>query len=298
MAAADHTSSSAAELAAHLGSLLCALEQWPAAHSCAGAVLDTGQGPQLVATAGDPTRPFRLASITKMLTSYAVLIAVEEGIVTLDEPVSIAPPGATLRHLLAHAAGYPFEGTEPIAAVGQRRIYSNTGIEVAARWVEHASAMPFATYLTEAVLEPLQMRNATFQGSPAHGVTASCQDLAAFATELLSPRLLDATTLAEITHIQYPELAGIVPGMGHFTPCPWGLGMEIAGTKAPHWMGRRRSEHTVGHFGGAGTMMWVDPHARVSLIALTDHSFDQWAAMATAEWARLSDAVIEAVPQP
>lgn len=298
MTTAGHTSSPTAELAPCLGSILSSIDRWPAPHAAACVVLDTGEGPQLLASRGDLTRPFPLASITKMLTAYAVLIAVEEGIVTLDEPVTIAPAGVTLRHLLAHAAGYRFAGVEPIAGVGQRRVYSNTGIEVAAKWVEQAAAMAFAAYLTEAVLEPLHMNGATLQGSPAHGLTASCHDLAAFASELLTPRLLDASTLAEMTRTQYPELAGIVPGMGQFTPCPWGLGVEIAGHKAPHWMGRSRSEHTFGHFGGAGTMMWVDPRARVSLIALTDHSFDQWAALATSEWARLSDAVVDAVALP
>lgn len=290
-----HCSSPPADLASTLGSLLSSIDHWPAAHAAACVVRETDQGPQVVASAGDLTHRLRLASITKMLTSYAILIAVEEGIVELDEKVPIAPAGATLRHLLAHAAGYPFEGNEPIAAVGQRRIYSNTGIEVAAQWVETASGVSFATYLTEAVIEPLQMATATFTGSPAHGLTASCLDLAAFATELLQPRLLSVDTVSEIARTQYPELAGIVPGMGQFTPCPWGLGMEIAGHKAPHWMGRNRSEGTFGHFGGAGTMMWVDPRTRVSLIALSDHSFDRWAAMATAEWARLSDAVVSTV---
>ena len=73
---------------------------------------------------------FRLASITKMLSSWAILIACEEGTLHLDQPV--AQEGCTLRHLLAHAGGYAFDGSEPIARPGVRRIYSNTGIELAA----------------------------------------------------------------------------------------------------------------------------------------------------------------------
>ena len=49
---------------------------------------------------------------------------------SLDDPVG--QPGCTLRHLLAHAGGYPFEGSDPIARPERRRIYSNTGIEMVA----------------------------------------------------------------------------------------------------------------------------------------------------------------------
>ena len=73
-----------------------------------------------------------------------------------------------------------------------------------------------------------------------------------------------------------PSSAGIVPGVGRFDPCPWGLGVEIRGEKSPHWTGRANSPATFGHFGGAGTMMWVDPLADVGVVALTDRPFDEW----------------------
>ena len=50
--------------------------------------------------------------------------------VDLDEPAG--PPGATVRHLLAHASGLPFEGAAPIARPGTRRIYSNEAFRVLA----------------------------------------------------------------------------------------------------------------------------------------------------------------------
>ena len=40
---------------------------------------------------------------------------------------------------------------------------------------------------------------------------------------------------------QFADLAGIVPDVGRFDPCPWGLGVEIRGNKAPHWTGRANS---------------------------------------------------------
>ena len=50
----------------------------------------------------------RLASVSKPVTALATLVAAEEGVVDLDEPAG--PPGSTVRHLLAHASGLPFEG--------------------------------------------------------------------------------------------------------------------------------------------------------------------------------------------
>ncbi len=66
--------------------------------------------------------------MTKLLTATAVLVAVQEEILDLDEPAG--PPGATVRLLLCHASGLPFDGDEPIAPPGQRRIYGNAAYEV------------------------------------------------------------------------------------------------------------------------------------------------------------------------
>ena len=98
-----------------------------------------------VTVAGEHDRPFELASVTKVLTATAVLVAVEEEIVALDEPAG--PPGSTVRHLLAHASGLPFEGSTPVAAPGKRRIYSNAGFELLGEIVAERSGIDFASYL-------------------------------------------------------------------------------------------------------------------------------------------------------
>jgi CubicO group peptidase (beta-lactamase class C family) len=59
-------------------------------------------------------------------------------------------------------------------------------------------------------------------------------------------------------------------------------------------MGTTNSAETFGHFGGAGTMMWVDPVARTSVVALTDRMFDEWAPEALRAWPALSDAIVAA----
>ena len=116
--------------------------------------------------------------------------------------------------------------------------------------------------------------------------------MARFLAEVQRPTLIDEVTAKDAIRPQYPDLAGIVPGVGRFDPCPWGLGFEIRGDKSPHWTGHTNSASTHGHFGGAGTMMWVDPAARCALVALTDRSFDDWSIEAMKAWPELSDAVV------
>jgi CubicO group peptidase (beta-lactamase class C family) len=262
---------------------------WPVPAVAAGVVrAANASGGSTTATTGDPERRWALASVTKLLTTMAVLVAVEEGTVGLDEEVG--PPGSTLRHLLAHTSGLSFDGQTPIARPGTRRIYSNTGIEAAAAHVEARSRMPFAAYAREAVLQPLDLAHTDLDGgSPAAGAHASLADLLAFAAELLAPTLVAPPTLAEATSVQFPGLPGVVPGIGRMDPCDWGLGFELRDAKSPHWTGTANSATTFGHFGGSGTFLWVDPEARVACVALTDRAFDRWALDA---WPAFSDAVL------
>ena len=52
---------------------------------------------------GETGRVLDLASVSKPLAALGVLVAVERGLVDLDEPAG--PEGATVRHLIAHTAG-------------------------------------------------------------------------------------------------------------------------------------------------------------------------------------------------
>ena len=144
---------------------LTLLDGWPVPTVAVAVVRPQG----VIAARGDTSRPYRIASVAKLLTAYAVLVAVEEGSVALEDPV--APPGATLAHLLSHASGYGFESNAAaLAAPGRTRIYSNRGIEEAAAQVAERAAMPFGDYLAEAVLAPLGMAATSLRGSPAFGV--------------------------------------------------------------------------------------------------------------------------------
>lgn len=265
------------------------IDSWPVDH--VGAAIISAAGTTF---AGDVDHVFRLASLSKPMAGWAIMVAAEEGTIELDAPLRHvdAADGATMRHLLSHASGFGFDDPTPISRIERRRMYSNTGIERAADELAAAAAMPFVDYLVAAVFEPLGMTSAELRGSPAHAVHANTVDVARFVDEMRAPRLLAAETAAEVRRIQYPDLAGIVPDVGRFDPCPWGLTVEVRGHKSPHWTGRANSASTFGHFGGAGTMMWVDPQADVGLVALTDRPFDTWRDDALRLWPELSDAVL------
>jgi CubicO group peptidase (beta-lactamase class C family) len=87
----------------------------------------------------------------------------------------------------------------------------------------------------------------------------------------------------------------VVPGVGRYADCPWGLGAEIRGDKQPHWTGTRNSSATFGHFGGAGTLLCVDPGAQIAGLALTDRPFNEWSAEALQLWPAFCDAALQEV---
>jgi CubicO group peptidase (beta-lactamase class C family) len=263
---------------------LSQIDAWPAS-TVSAAVLHSGD---VVETCGPRDTVFRWASVTKPVVALAALVAAEEGVFDLDQPAG--PEGSTVRHLLAHASGLPFEGRTPIALPGRRRIYSNSGFEVLAETLADAAEMAFAVYLAEAVLQPLGV-GGELRGSPAAGLHGSLDDLVAVAAELQRPTLLAPETLAEATTVAFPGLVGVIPDLGRYDPNDWGLGFELRDGKQPHWTGTRNSERTFGHFGGSGTFLWVDPEADVALACLTDLQFGDWAKEA---WPKLSDAVLEA----
>lgn len=255
-------------------SALDALNDWPVPTAAAAVVGPSG----VLARHGDTGRRFPLASVTKPLVARAAQVAVEEGAVDLDSEAG--PPGATVRHLLAHAAGYEMSSSKVLAAPGTRRIYSNYGFTVLAEKIEAESSIPFATYLAESVFEPLAMSGTALDGgaeAAGYGVTSTVEDLVAFARDLLEPVTMSEQMHREAISVQFPGLDGVLPGFGVQRPNDWGLGFEIRGGKSPHWTGSANSTRTFGHFGQSGTFLWVDPDAALALVVLTDRKFGDWA---------------------
>ncbi|WP_099299074.1 serine hydrolase domain-containing protein [Corynebacterium dentalis] len=281
--------------------VLKSTEEWPVDSVAAAAITtpdaQSGSSPN-VATIGDTSQVFPLASVSKLITGYAVLLAVEEGAFALDDhiPSSLLPSfdaSPTYRELLSHASGIGFRDREPEKPPRTKRIYSSAGYEVLAEALEKTTDIAFADYVHEGLCQPLGIE-ITVEGSAGHGFSASVDALTVLAQEFLQPQLLSEQTLEEALTPQYPDLAGIVPGYGRHNPCTWGLGFSLHGGKDPHWIGSEMPDDTAGHFGQSGTFLWIHRPTRRAAIVLTDRDFGDWAKRRWGEfnnslWATMSE---------
>ncbi len=265
-----------------LGAALGAVQGWEADFAAAAA-----SGPDgTLATHGDTAAVVRVASITKLVTAWAVLVAAEEGAVSLEDP--LGPPGSTVAHLLCHAGGWDFESRTVLSQPGTRRIYSNTGYDALAAHVSARTGFPFAEYMAEGVLAPLGMDRSELRGSAAKDLFSSVADMLRLIEELRRPTLIHETTAAAALNVNMAGLDGILPGWGPQRPCDWGMGPEIRGGKSPHWSGSTAEPTTFGHFGGTGTLLWLDPGTGIGCVALSDREFGEWAVRL---WPAFSDGV-------
>lgn len=145
-----------------------------------------------------PTTRFSVQSTSKLVTAALVVLAVQQGLVDLDTPVSHYLPEfsvhslfderpqdlITLRHLLDHTAGFTHDapvgsnydvGTGTWAdhcqsitrtwlrfPVGHHFEYSNLGIDLAGHILERVWGAPFAELAERELLGPLAMTRSTF----------------------------------------------------------------------------------------------------------------------------------------
>ena len=228
-----------------------------------------------LAVVGPADAVFPLASVTKPLAAYAVLVAVEQGQLALDDDVTGG--GRTVRHLLAHASGLPPEEDGRTRAPEERRVYSNWGFDLLGTHVEDVVGSSFPEWLRAEVLEPLEMQDTTLTGSPAKDASGTVADLLRFGRELLAPTLLGPVLAEAMIEPQWPDLDGVLPGYGRQTPNPWGLGVEIRGDKDPHWTHASFPPTTCGHFGQSGSFLWVSRDDDLAGAFLCDEPFGQWA---------------------
>lgn len=137
--------------------------------------------------ASSPTTNYRLASVSKQFTAASVLLLVEDGVLTLDDPVRrwlptlpVATETITLRHLLSHTSGLidyedllPPDQARQIHDADVLRLlereyrlyfpagsdyrYSNSGYALLALVVERASGQRFAAFLQARIFSLLGM---------------------------------------------------------------------------------------------------------------------------------------------
>ena len=165
-----------------------------------GRILVTrGYGHAATGADGEPQRAvdadtlFRIASVSKLATSIAVMQLVERGELDLDTDIStyidVSIPrrfsgDITLRNLLTHTAGFeergknlvtsesgPFDLDKSVRqdppvqvfAPGTTPAYSNYGMLLAGYIVEEVSGEKFEDYVQAHVLEPAGMDSSTFE---------------------------------------------------------------------------------------------------------------------------------------
>jgi len=142
---------------------------------------------------------FWIASMSKPITATAVLMLMEEGKLSLDDPIAkYVPelaglktangktPRVTLRHLLTHTSGMgeatdeeakparslsdlvPAFASKPLAfEPGSKWKYCQSGTLTLGRIVEIVSGVPFEVFLRKRIFDPLGMKDTTFYLSEA-----------------------------------------------------------------------------------------------------------------------------------
>ena len=123
----------------------------------------------------------------------------------------------------------------------------------------------------------------------AHGGTGSAEDLAGIGRELMRPQLISEWMHHEATTVQFEGLSGVLPGYGRQKHNDWGLGLEIRADKTPHWTGTNNSPATFGHFGQAGSFLWIDPEVDLACAFLGAEPFGE---VHKELWPRLNDALL------
>jgi CubicO group peptidase (beta-lactamase class C family) len=142
---------------------------------------------------------FDIRSITKPITAIGIMILIEDGKLTLNDPIDNYLPEfratgktqrpsnpITIRHLLTHTAGMPFDRPleiqdvtikrdrsladvvtilskqEPEVEPGTQFRYYSGGFAILGRIIEVVSGKPFEQFIRERIFEPLGMKDSFF----------------------------------------------------------------------------------------------------------------------------------------
>jgi beta-lactamase class C len=205
----------------------------------------------------------------------------------IPEDTAAYGPGATWRVLADKCLATP-----PERPPGTYVQYSNLGYGLLALVVERRTGQEFPDALARLVLDPLGIEgyvgsvpprpSATITDSqseysgteydlwntahwhtlvlPWAGLVTTASGALALVRAFLGvpPGFLSQATRAEATRNQNGELGGGFAGRP-WPRCPWGLGPDIRGAKAPHPAPPEASPESFGHGGATGCHAWADP---------------------------------------
>ena len=250
---------------------------WPGAPSIVLLRLQGGEV-EYVEQVGDLAQVRAWASISKMVVAMAFAVEVDWGVHYFDE--EFGPGGATLANLLSHSSGLGLEEGDRVVPLATQRVYSNVAVNHA---VDVAvGGGDAASWLEDRVFVALGLATTRLAGRPCADVVGSTGDLATLAVAWLRPDLVGTATRDRMIEPYLAELSGIVPGFGRFTPCAWGLGPELRGTKH-HWMGDW-PPRSFGHFGQSGSLMLLNADEQIGVVATSTEPFGAWAVELWPEW--------------
>jgi CubicO group peptidase (beta-lactamase class C family) len=188
-----------------------------------------------------------IASASKWLTSATLMTFVDDGKLSLDDPVRRYLPAfdggkstITVRELLSHTTGLSSTGCEgdptttlrrcvtsiaagpdPSVAPGTEFHYSGVGFVVAGRIVERLSGSSFEHGFEDRIARPLGMTHTRFDGvrkphsrnpAPAASVTSTVDDYARFLRMLSASGTVDGhrvLSAASVAEIEKDQVAGI-----------------------------------------------------------------------------------------
>jgi len=224
----------------------------------------------------DEVRPW--ASVSKMAVALAFGVEIDWGFHAYSE--TVGPRGANFANLLSHSSGLGLEEGDPTVPIATKRVYSNFGVDHAVSAIVGESSP--AEWLGHRVFQPLGMDTSALVERPSSGVRGSTNDLATLAVSWLRPDAIARETRDRLIGPYLPDLAGIVPGFGRFTPCPWGMGPEVRGEKK-HWMGDWPPA-SFGHFGQSGSMMLLNADEGIGVVATSTEPFASWAVNLWPRW--------------
>ena len=250
---------------------------WPGESSYAIFRLRNGSL-EIVNQGGDQRAVRPWASVSKMAVAMAFAVEIDWGMHKITD--SFGPRGATLSNLLSHSSGLGLEEGDPMVPIGTKRVYSNVGIDHAVDVVTKGNEP--GEWLNDRVFRGLGMLNTRLEGRASSGVVGSTEDLMRMGVAWLRPDGIGIETRNRFVKPFLPDLDGIVPGFGKFSPCPWGLGPEIRGEKH-HWMGDWLPS-SFGHFGQSGAMLLVNLEEKIGVVATSSEDFGAWAVALWPEW--------------
>lgn len=217
-----------------------------------------------------------MASITKLLTGVLMMQFVDQGLVDLDDPVSIylnefeGNNKLTIRNLFTHTSGLQFAGEWasdwnvslenqvahilPLVDVGKSFSYNRVGYALAGKIIERLTGKAVPYLFQEYIFSPLGMSSA-YSDNTYGGLYCSSIDLAKFGQMLLNKGTYNGYKL-----FSQQTFEKMLPVKLNIGDREWGIGTSRIS-------GNGLSESAFGHEAASGSVFIIDPKNDLIIIS-------------------------------